>query len=69
MNIPIALHRSSADSELRIHWDDSVEQCIELVPAGVILQVLNLQGYGVQRAFDDGHDHGIFPWEYLRGLR
>lgn len=26
------------------------------------------QGYGVQICFSDGHDKGIFPWEYLRKL-
>ncbi|PJI50382.1 MAG: hypothetical protein CTR55_03335 [Pseudomonas sp.] len=91
MNTPVALHRSSADGELRIRWDDGVEQCIpftrlrgacpcsqcraarlqgriELVSAGVVLQELNLQGYGVQLVFDDGHDRGIYPWSYLREL-
>lgn len=91
MNTPVALHRSSADSELRIRWDDGVEQCIafarlrgacpcsqcraarlqgriDLVSAGVALQGLNLQGYGVQLVFDDGHDRGIYPWSYLREL-
>ncbi|MDN6860318.1 gamma-butyrobetaine hydroxylase-like domain-containing protein [Pseudomonas sp. CAN2814] len=91
MITPVALHRSSADRELRIRWDDGVEQCIafarlrgacpcsqcraarlqgriELVAAEVVLQQLNLQGYGVQLVFDDGHDRGIYPWEYLRNL-
>lgn len=91
MNTPVALHRSSATGELRIRWDDGVEQCIafarlrgacpcsqcraarltgriDLVSAGVILQELNLQGYGVQLVFDDGHDRGIYPWSYLREL-
>ncbi|QHG67988.1 DUF971 domain-containing protein [Pseudomonas putida] len=26
------------------------------------------QGYGVQLQFSDGHQRGIYPWEYLRGL-
>jgi len=91
MSPPITLHRSSADGELRIRWDDGVEQCIafarlrgacpcsqcraarlqgriDLVSAGVVLQELNLQGYGVQLVFDDGHDRGIYPWAYLREL-
>jgi DUF971 family protein len=25
-------------------------------------------GYGLQLAFSDGHDRGIYPWSYLRGL-
>lgn len=91
MNTPVSLHRSSAAGELRIRWDDGVEQCIafarlrsacpcsqcragrlkgriDLVKADVALQALNLQGYGVQLVFDDGHDRGIYPWAYLRGL-
>src|SRR5260370_170993 len=24
--------------------------------------------YGLQLAFSDGHDRGIYPWSYLRGL-
>lgn len=41
---------------------------IDLVPSGIVLRKLNLQGYGVQLVFDDGHDRGIFPWAYLREL-
>lgn len=26
---------------------------------------LDLQGYGVQLVFSDGHDRGIYPWAYL----
>ncbi|QVM91620.1 DUF971 domain-containing protein [Pseudomonas entomophila] len=26
------------------------------------------QGYGLQLVFSDGHERGIFPWSYLRGL-
>ncbi|MFL6969244.1 DUF971 domain-containing protein [Pseudomonas alvandae] len=29
---------------------------------------VNSQGYGVQLVFSDGHERGIFPWEYLAGL-
>jgi DUF971 family protein len=24
--------------------------------------------YGLRMFFDDGHDRGIYPWEYLRGI-
>ncbi|MCP8466205.1 DUF971 domain-containing protein [Pseudomonas sp. ZM23] len=41
---------------------------IDVVAAGVGLDAMHLQGYGVQLVFDDGHDRGIYPWEYLRGL-
>ena len=29
---------------------------------------VNVQGYGVQLVFSDGHERGIFPWAYLAGL-
>ncbi|TCM61194.1 DUF971 family protein [Acinetobacter calcoaceticus] len=29
---------------------------------------LNHQGYGVQICFSDGHDRGIYPWEYLMSI-
>ena len=39
-----------------------------VVPGGVRLERLELQGYGVQMIFSDGHDRGIYPWTYLHGL-
>ena len=30
---------------------------------------IHAQGYGLQLVFDDGHDRGIYPWAYLRGLK
>lgn len=41
---------------------------IALVAADVGLIALNSQGYGVQLVFDDGHERGIYPWDYLRAL-
>jgi len=34
-------------------------QISRIVPAG---------SYGVQLAFSDGHERGIYPWSYLRSL-
>ncbi|MFG6203346.1 DUF971 domain-containing protein [Pseudomonas retamae] len=34
----------------------------------VRLVEVNAQGYGVQLVFSDGHQRGIYPWEYLVGL-
>ncbi|MDZ5604881.1 gamma-butyrobetaine hydroxylase-like domain-containing protein [Pseudomonas sp. RP23018S] len=34
----------------------------------VRLERIELQGYGVQMIFSDGHDRGIYPWAYLHGL-
>ena len=41
---------------------------IALVDEGVRLERIALQGYGVQLVFSDGHQRGIYPWEYLRAL-
>lgn len=41
---------------------------IDVVKAGIALQAMHLQGYGVQLVFDDGHDRGIYPWAYIREL-
>lgn len=38
---------------------------IDSVDQGVRLSAINPQGYGVQLVFDDGHDRGIYPWNYL----
>jgi DUF971 family protein len=29
---------------------------------------LNVQGYGLQLIFSDGHERGIYPWPYLAQL-
>lgn len=34
----------------------------------VRLERLVLQGYGVQMIFSDGHDRGIYPWDYLQQM-
>ena len=36
-----------------------------LVDARVRVVAVNGQGYGVQLVFSDGHERGIYPWEYL----
>lgn len=41
---------------------------IDLVNAGVSLSAVNSQGYGVQLVFSDGHQRGIYPWDYLAEL-
>lgn len=33
-----------------------------------ILSVVPVGSYAIQLCFDDGHDRGIFPWDYLRQL-
>jgi DUF971 family protein len=29
---------------------------------------IHSQGYGLQLVFNDGHDRGIYPWQYLKGM-
>ncbi|MDH0302569.1 MULTISPECIES: DUF971 domain-containing protein [unclassified Pseudomonas] len=29
---------------------------------------IETQGYGLQLVFSDGHERGIYPWDYLRAL-
>jgi len=41
---------------------------IDLVNAGVQIQGISNQGYGVQLVFSDGHARGIYPWDYLLRL-
>lgn len=37
------------------------------VPDDVAVEHINLVGnYGVQFVFSDGHEKGIYPWQYLR---
>lgn len=38
-----------------------------LVDDRVRVVEVNGQGYGVQLVFSDGHQRGIYPWEYLLG--
>lgn len=33
-----------------------------------ILEIIPVGSYAVQLCFDDQHDRGIFPWDYLRQL-
>lgn len=43
-------------------------QRIDVAPDGVRITAVLPQSYGVQLVFDDGHDRGIYPWNYLREL-
>jgi DUF971 family protein len=38
-------------------------------PAGLVIKnVRGIGSYGVNVAFSDGHDRGIYPWSYLAAL-
>jgi DUF971 family protein len=41
---------------------------VSLVGAEVRVERVVAQGYGVQLVFSDGHERGIYPWDYLREL-
>lgn len=41
---------------------------IALVDHAVQIIAIHPQGYGVQLVFSDGHERGIYPWEYLHQL-
>lgn len=41
---------------------------ISLVGEDVRVARIEAQGYGVQLVFSDGHERGIYPWDYLRQL-
>ena len=40
-----------------------------LAPAGIRIAALTAIGhYAVNIEFSDGHDRGVYPWEYLAGI-
>ncbi|MFP5390959.1 MAG: DUF971 domain-containing protein [Gammaproteobacteria bacterium] len=42
---------------------------VPVQPGAVVVEQINPIGsYAVQFVFSDGHERGIYPWEYLRGL-
>lgn len=38
---------------------------ISLIPVDLQLEKINNLGQGLQFIFSDGHERGIFPWQYL----
>jgi DUF971 family protein len=42
---------------------------IQLIAADIALEKINNLGQGLQFIFSDGHQRGIFPWQYLYELR
>lgn len=36
-------------------------------PSQLITEI-HAHGYGLQLVFDDGHDRGMYPWQYLQTL-
>ncbi len=42
----------------------------EIIPENPLQLITEIHshGYGLQLVFDDGHDRGIYPWQYLRSI-
>lgn len=38
---------------------------IDTVAPDLRVDAIHPQGYGLQLVFSDGHERGIFPWQYL----
>jgi len=55
---------------VRLKAGDSVDAQLPIttVTANVTVTSVASMGYGLQVHFSDGHNRGIFPWAYLRGL-
>jgi DUF971 family protein len=44
---------------------DQTRGKIPLIPEDLQLEKINNLGQGLQLIFSDGHERGIFPWQYL----
>ncbi|WP_085585734.1 MULTISPECIES: DUF971 domain-containing protein [unclassified Pseudomonas] len=74
LNWPDGREQRLGHAELRRRCPCS--QCRALRLRGMTPQVdervriieLNPQGYGLQLVFSDGHQRGIYPWQYLAQL-
>ncbi len=61
------LRISSPSAEVRGHA--SGEERLQAHKAGVgISKIIPVGHYAIQLIFDDGHDSGIYSWEYLKYL-
>ncbi|MDH0646572.1 DUF971 domain-containing protein [Pseudomonas sp. GD03858] len=45
-----------------------LQGAVSLVRDDVRVARIEMQGYGLQLLFSDGHERGIYPWDYLRAL-
>lgn len=39
-----------------------------VVSSAIRLLEVHPQGYGLQLVFSDGHERGIYPWDFLAGM-
>jgi DUF971 family protein len=44
---------------------DTFQGKIPLIPQELHVEKINTLGPGLQFVFSDGHERGIFPWQYL----
>ena len=44
---------------------DQTRGKISLIPDDIQIEKINNLGQGLQLVFSDGHERGIFPWQYL----
>lgn len=63
---PCTLRWHCRCSACRRLWVQGLGMRVE--PDVQVVNVLPVGSYGVQLRFSDGHDHGVFPWTYLREL-
>ncbi|MGZ5884850.1 MAG: DUF971 domain-containing protein [Burkholderiaceae bacterium] len=49
---------------VRLHSGDEIESSADIL----IKEIRPVGMYGLQLIFSDGHDRGIYPWNYLREL-
>jgi DUF971 family protein len=74
LNWPDGREQRLGHAELRRQC--SCSQCRAFRLQGLTVKVdprirvveLNVQGYGLQLIFSDGHERGIYPWPYLAQL-
>ncbi|RYY77323.1 MAG: DUF971 domain-containing protein [Gammaproteobacteria bacterium] len=47
---------------------DQTRGKISLIPDDLYVVKINNLGQGLQLVFSDGHERGIFPWQYLHDI-
>lgn len=63
---PCTLRRHCRCMACRRIWQQG--QSMRVEPDLQVVSASPVGTYGVQLHFSDGHDHGVFPWTYLREL-
>jgi DUF971 family protein len=63
---PCTLRRHCRCMACRRIWQQG--QAMRVAPDLQVVNASPVGAYGVQLHFSDGHDHGVFPWTYLREL-